>query len=122
MSSEPASTAAPCASALLDCGILRLVGELENATGRAHENWQRLKKAFELAEAMAKATRPGQWLCVKRCDRDEGRWYFVRRVWNDNRADDPCLAEWTKSGWVQRWGHLTQTTQSGATIEQWCWE
>lgn len=42
----------------LDSGILRLVGELENATGRAWENWQRLKKAFDLAEEMAKSRGP----------------------------------------------------------------
>lgn len=105
---------------------------IEDHAGRLEAEAKRYRDALERADAEVRRARQelakvrsvsrdgGRWVDVKRVELKIGRVYFVRRTWGRNRpSDDPCLAEWTDTGWREVFGRITTSTACFVGLQVW---
>ncbi|TXH40425.1 MAG: hypothetical protein E6Q97_39605 [Desulfurellales bacterium] len=105
---------------------------IEDRAGRLEAEAKRYRDTLERADAEVRRARQelakvrsvsrdgGRWVDVRRVELKIGRAYFARRSWGRKFPPaEPCLAEWTSSGWREIYGHITQSTASFADLQVW---
>jgi hypothetical protein len=102
--------------------VLALLGSMEHAASAAQEEAARLSLQIRELEAIiiteTATWRPLDDVATLRI----GLVYCVRRAWgkryiSELSLDPPCLARWTKEGWVSLFGNLTRTTVERSWLE-----